>query len=424
MSQENISEYLNPSRFPRMAFGLKANSTLHRITLTPSNANPGETLYIEIPKLTDNMVIVPGSVFLVFKLAISGHENNTVVNNISQNLVKRQRVVFGGETLQDTTNYDLFQTYHDLFLPKEERENMLRHGISSENMRKLRTGSANKNTSNAKEVAMATLHNTKYCIPLDHPILTDHGVFYPKSLPHPLKFEISLGPVADVVVFSDETKSPTYEITNPELEYRCISSKFLADQAQAAYKNNHAFFYENILHHKTFTFSKSYSKDKTYLGFAKGDKRFVVLSPDASNVEEINDLLGICEDFFSGKNTLIILDDCAVSKDLKNRTNKFINLAFSGRHAGLSVCVLTQQLTSIAKPFRDNVACVVAFHNPSQIGMKSLFEEFGGDLDSQTRKNLTKNLKSENYSALCFSLRNPYHCYLRIPSPKENFKVS
>ena len=168
----------------------------------------------------------------------------------------------------------------------------------------------------------------------------------------------------------------------------------------------------------------TYSKNKTYRGFAKGDKRFVVLSPDASNVEEINDLLGICEDFFSGTNTLIILDDCAVSKDLKNRTNKFINLAFSGRHAGLSVWVLTQQLTSIAKPFRDNVACVVAFHNPSQIGMKSLFEEFGGDLDPQTRKNLMKNLKSENYSALCFSLRNPYHCYLRILSPEENFKVS
>ena len=92
--------------------------------------------------------------------------------------------------------------------------------------------------------------------PLDHPILTDHGVFYPKSLPHPLKFEISLAPVRDVVVFSDPAKEPTYTITNLELEYRCISSKFLADQAQAAYKNNHAFFYENILHHKTFTFSK------------------------------------------------------------------------------------------------------------------------------------------------------------------------
>ena len=256
MPQENISEYLNPSRFPRMAFGLKANSTLNRITQTPSNANPGETLYIEIPKLSENMVIVPGSVFLLFNLTLSGHENNTVVNNLSRSLVKRQRVVFGGESLQDTMNYDLFQTYHDLFLPKEERENMLRHGISSENMRKLRTNAGDKNTSNAKEVAMAALHNTKYCIPLDHPILTDHGVFYPKSLPHPLKFEITLAPVPDVVVFSDTTKPPTYTITNLELEYRCISSKFLADQAQAAYKTNHAFFYENILHHKTFTFSK------------------------------------------------------------------------------------------------------------------------------------------------------------------------
>ena len=40
MPQENISEYLGPFRFPRMAFGLKANSTLNRITRTPSNANP------------------------------------------------------------------------------------------------------------------------------------------------------------------------------------------------------------------------------------------------------------------------------------------------------------------------------------------------------------------------------------------------
>ena len=75
-------------------------------------------------------------------------------------------------------------------------------------------------------------------------------------MPHPLKFEISLAPVRDVVVFSDTTKEPTYTITNLELEYRCISSKLLADKAQAAYKTNHAFFYENILHHKTFTFSK------------------------------------------------------------------------------------------------------------------------------------------------------------------------
>ena len=73
--------------------------------------------------------------------------------------------------------------------------------------------------------------------------------------------------------------------------------------------------------------------------------------PDASNQAEIEELLNLCAVLFSGTNTLIILDDCAVSKDLKNRSNKFIELAFSGRHKGLSVWVLTQQLTSIAKLF-------------------------------------------------------------------------
>ena len=85
---------------------------------------------------------------------------------------------------------------------------MLRHGVSAENTRKLRTAAGDKNTSNAKEVAMATLHGTKYCIPLDHSILLNHGVFYPKGLSHPLKFEITLGGVADIVVYSDTTKPP------------------------------------------------------------------------------------------------------------------------------------------------------------------------------------------------------------------------
>ena len=62
--------------------------------------------------------------------------------------------------------------------------------------------------------------------------------------------------MSDVVVFSDTTKSPTYTITNLELEYRCISSKFLAEKAQAAYKTNHAFFYENIITIKPSHFSK------------------------------------------------------------------------------------------------------------------------------------------------------------------------
>ena len=142
----------------------------------------------------------------------------------------------------------------------------------------------------------------------------------------------------------------------------------------------------------------------------------MVVSSDVSNCEEIKDLLEHCATLFSGTNTLLILDDCAVSKDLKRRSNHFINLGFSGRHEGLSVWVLTQQLTSIAKPFRENVACVVAFHNPSQIGTKTLFEDYGGDLDANTRKKFVEILKTERYSRICFCPRYPFHLYLEVPN--------
>ena len=160
----------------------------------------------------------------------------------------------------------------------------------------------------------------------------------------------------------------------------------------------------------------TYVQNKTYHGFARGDKRFYVLSPDASDPEEINDLLTDCVTLFTGTNTLLILDDCAVSKELKKRSNKFIDLAFSGRHHGISVWVLTQQLTSIAKPFRDNVGCVVAFHNPSQVGTKMMFEDYGGNLDQETRNKFIELLQKEKYSRLCFSLRHPFQTYLEIPA--------
>ena len=257
MEQQNaVSEKLNPNRAPREPFGIKARSTLNRITLTLSEASPNETLYVEIPKLAENIVLVPGSVYLTFDLNVTGHANNTLVNNVGRNLVKRQRVLFGGEVLQDTLDYDLFQTYHDFFLSKEARDDMLWYGVSNVNTRKLRTDPGDKDDStDAKEVAMAALYGTKYCIPLDHPILLNHGVFYPKGLSHPLKFEITLGGVSDIVVYSDTTKPPNCKITNLELEYQSVSSEYLANRALEAYKVGHV-FYENVLRHKTFTFSK------------------------------------------------------------------------------------------------------------------------------------------------------------------------
>ena len=138
-----------------------------------------------------------------------------------------------------------------------DQEDKLRQGISSENMRRLRTNAGDKVTSNAKEVALAAIHNTKYYIPIDHPILNDHNVFYPRTLSQPLSFEITFASVADVVVFSDQTKPPNYKITNLELEYQCIQSEYLAKQAAEKYQVGRGFLYEKIILRKTFNISKN-----------------------------------------------------------------------------------------------------------------------------------------------------------------------
>ena len=251
-----ISEKIDPNRMSKHPFGLKTETTLNRTTFTPSSANPGETLYVNVPKLSGDNVIVPNSVRLAFNIEVGGHVNNTLVNNVGRNLVSNFKVVLGGETIQDTKRYDLFTTYHDLFIPKEERIKRLRQGISGENMRKLRTGAGDADSASAIQVALGKIYSTRYHIPINHPILDDHGVFRPRSLRETLTFEITLASIQDIVVYSDVTVPPTYKLTNLELEYTSISSDYLAQEAAAAYNSGKGFFYENVLLHKTFEISK------------------------------------------------------------------------------------------------------------------------------------------------------------------------
>ena len=102
--------------------------------------------------------------------------------------------------------------------------------------------------------------------------------------------------------------------------------------------------------------------NKTLYGFAERDPRLYVIIYEQHQVEF---LLKVASFSFEGTNALIVLDDCAASKDVKGRTGELVKLGFSARHAGISVWVLTQQLSSIAKPFRENVAAIVMFYTPS-----------------------------------------------------------
>ena len=249
------SEIINPNFEEKTTNALKADRTVHRVTFNPNKASPGETLFIQVPKLNDEVVLVPGSLALIFDLTLSGHANNFLVNNVSRALVNRLTVKFAGEILQDTDGYDLFKLYEDLFLTEKERANRLSEGIQSEDLAKIRCNAGDKKTTGvAKEIKLNGIYGNKYRIPIDHEIL-NHGVFFPRALSDELVFELRLAPASNVVKGSDASKL-AYELTNIQLEYEVIHSKQLADEAESNYKNGKRLMYEHITHHKTISFAK------------------------------------------------------------------------------------------------------------------------------------------------------------------------
>ena len=243
---------LLPSHSERVLGAMKAERTVKRITFNPTSANPGETLYVSVPKLADNEVIVPGSLALVFdiNLKVTGaHANNHLVQNLSRALVEKLIVKFASTIVQDTTSYGIYKTFEDLFLSKDERENMLREGIQSVALNKLRSGAGDKDDSDAGRNALNAVYGTKYRINLDHPILTDHGVFYPKALYNDLVFELTLAAAHEVVKGSDGTKLG-YKLENIQLEYDVIRSKYLAAEVASTYASGKEFAYDLVIREK------------------------------------------------------------------------------------------------------------------------------------------------------------------------------
>ena len=134
-----------------------------------------------------------------------------------------------------------------------------------------------------------------------------------------------------------------------------------------------------------------------------------------SSQHEVETWLMVARLLFEGTNTRIVLDDCAASKDVKGRTGEFVSLAFSARHMGISVWVLTHKYTRITASFRENVAAVVLFYTPAAKTTKSIFEEFAAEMSAEEYKALIARLKKRKYSYLVFALRHPFGVTIHEP---------
>ncbi len=135
--------------------------------------------------------------------------------------------------------------------------------------------------------------------------------------------------------------------------------------------------------------------NKTYQEWTHKDcEYFVVIQ---SNQNSVDDFIKYIVDNYKGTNSLIILDDCACTQAVKNRVSELVNLAFSARHYGFSTIVITQQLTSIAKPYRENIAKLVTFYNPSEKDMQTITDDFL-NVEKEEIKDIVQKLKNNKYA--------------------------
>ena len=154
----------------------------------------------------------------------------------------------------------------------------------------------------------------------------------------------------------------------------------------------------------------TFAYNRTLYRFAERDPRLCVIICEQHHVEN---WLKLASEIFKGTSTLIVLDDCTASKDVKGRTRELVKLGFSARRSGISVRVLTQQLSSIAKPFRENVAAIVLFYTPSAKTTKAILEEYASEESHNKLRQTIARLKERCFTHLIFSLCHPFEIQLK-----------
>ena len=73
-----VEPHLLPTHSEAIFDSMQAERTVTRIAFNPSTANPGDVLYVAVPKLAQDVVMVPGSLALVFDIDLTGGHAKTI----------------------------------------------------------------------------------------------------------------------------------------------------------------------------------------------------------------------------------------------------------------------------------------------------------------------------------------------------------
>ena len=247
---------LNPYRKLREPRGVKGIRQSVVITNNPSTIDQNQQLLVRFPNLSNNDVIVPGTVRLAFEIELvsSKDADKTIYQNIGRAIIKKTTIRISGNEVMSIDDSDIYHCYVDLWKSPSERVNMAYQGIGKANMLNHRVGARNA-TADAGDEAIADAYKNRFCIPLDFELLESHMPFYQAGLGDRLEYELTFNDYNKVINSSDVDAS--YTIKNICLEFDTVSDTELARQIGQQTNGKVAILYDRILRHRKITKNKS-----------------------------------------------------------------------------------------------------------------------------------------------------------------------
>ena len=247
---------LNPYRKLREPRGVKGIRQSVVITNNPSTIDQNQQLLVRFPNLSNNDVIVPGTVRLAFEIELvsSKDADKTIYQNIGRAIIKKTTIRISGNEVMSIDDSDIYHCYVDVWKAPSELVNMAYQGIGKANMLNHRVGARNA-TANAGDEAIADAYKNRFCIPLDFELLESHMPFYQAGLGDRLEYELTFNDYNKVINSSDVDAS--YTIKNICLEFDTVSDTELARQIGQQTNGKMVILYDRILRHRKITKNKS-----------------------------------------------------------------------------------------------------------------------------------------------------------------------
>ena len=249
----SYGKYLDPDRSLRQAFGVKGIKKTYFQTISPSTVSEGHSFTINIPSLSENEVIVPGSVKLCGDVELtSADANKRVVDNFGRNRFRSVVVRISGEEVLNLQDANILLSWMDLWKSERELEQMIGQGVVLDDDRgqnlnclKIRCDSEDKDESKLGDLALSKVHKNNFTTPLDFEILSTSGPFYQAGLKGRLQFDLLYNNNSELIVATD--KESKIKEKNLALEFVVTNNSSLANDVKGRYMSGHRVLYDRIV---------------------------------------------------------------------------------------------------------------------------------------------------------------------------------